>query len=380
MGCWLLIVLLLGLAAPVAGQVTATVQASGLAAILSGDLARAYKDAERAALREAVEQAVGTLVTGQTRVRSFSVIQDEILTRTEGYVERFSVLGRRRLDPRTCEVTIEAVVRLGALHRSLAALDLLVDVVGNPRLMCLGRERRAGQPPVEGGVAAALTRILGQASTRLTLVAPVTGGEQEAAFGDLSAAAALGARHGADVVVRAEAAVQPIPEAKVPFSDGVTLGQLGIHSRSAQVKLDALWSDSGEVFASLAVTERAAALTPEAAAEKAVRLGTERLAGQFVQRLAADWRERAYNGQWVRLVVLGDTASLGRFERELPVRTSSVEQLLPRSRTAGLAVFDARSRGSGFQVARELAAAGLADLAVEVEEVTMNTLKLRLGH
>jgi hypothetical protein len=211
-------------------------------------------------------------------------------------------------------------------------------------------------------------------------VAPVTGGEQEAAFGDLGAAAALGARHGADVVVRAEAAVQPIPEAKVPFSDGVTLGQLGIHSRSAQVKLDALWSDSGEVFASLAVTERAAALTPEAAAEKAVRLGTERLAGQFVQRLAADWRERAYNGQWVRLVVLGDTASLGRFERELPVRTSSVEQLLPRSRTAGLAVFDARSRGSGFQVARELAAAGLADLAVEVEEVTMNTLKLRLGH
>lgn len=379
MGYWLLILVLFGLAVPVAAQVTATVQASGLAAILGNDLARAYEDAERAALREAVEQAVGTLVTGQTRVRNFSVIQDDILTRTEGYVERFSVLGRRRLDPRTCEVTVEAVVRLGALHRSLAALDLLVDMVGNPRLICLGRERREGQAPVEGGVAAALNRVLGQASARLSLVAPVSGGEQEAAFGDLGAAAALGARHGADVVVRAEATVQPVPEARVPFSDGTTLHQLGIHSRSVQVKLDALWSDSGEVFASLAATERAAAMTPEAAAEKAVRLGTERLAGQLVRRLAADWRERAYNGQWVRLVVLGDPETLSRFERELPERVASVEQLLPRSRSAGLAVYDARSRGSGFQVARELAAGGLTGLAVEVEEVTVNTLKLRLG-
>jgi hypothetical protein len=359
-------------------QVTATVQAAGLAAV-HGDLAGAYTQAERAALREAVEQAVGTLVSGQTRVSHLAVVEDEILTRTAGFVERYQVVDRRRLDAHTVQVTVDAVVRLGALEQSLAALDLLVDAVGNPRLLCLGRLVTAGRPPAEGGVATALRRALSRASSRFTLVAPVASAASSAAWTDVGAAAALGRQQGAEVVIRAEAAVQAAPDAAVPFSGGVSLGTLGICSAQAQVQLDALWTDSGQAFASLSVTERAAAPTAAAAAEKATRLGTERAAGQLLQRLAEDWRERAYNGQWVRLVVDGPALEQDRFRSLAAQRLASLETLVPRSRSGDVAVYDARCRGTGFRLARDLAACDAGTLAIQVEEVTTNTLRLRLG-
>ncbi len=362
-----------------AAQVTAAVQAAGLAAVQSHDLAGAYAQAERNALREAVETAVGTLVSGQTRVSHLAVVEDEILTRTAGYVERYRVVDRRRLDARTVQVTLDAVVRLGALEQSLAALDLLVDAVGSPRLLCLGRLVTVGKPPADGGVATALRRALSRASNRFALVAPVSPAVASASWDDIATVAALGRRQGAEVVIRAEVAVQAAPDAPVPFSGGVSLGQLGICSAQAQVQLDALWTDSGQAFASLSLTEKAAAPTAAAAAEKAVRSGTERAAGQLVQRLAEDWRERVYNGQWVRLVVDGPAAQQDGFKALASGRLPSLESLVPRSRSGDVAVYDARCRGTGFRLARDLAACDAAGLAIQVEEVTTNTLRLRLG-
>lgn len=377
---WSVLVLLIGLAAVGQAEVTAVVQASGLAPIAAGDLGLAFEQAKRAALREAVEEAVGTLITAQTRVQNFAVIEEDILSRTEGYVRRFSVVDQRRLDADTYQVTLEAVVGLGSLHRSLEALDLLIDAAGNPQILCLGQERRGeGEEQVTGSaVVVALERALQQASPRFNLLGPVAAGEQEQAFADPGAAAALGLSRGADIVVKGEARVQAAPGIKVPFSGGITLAGIGIHASVAQVRVEALWTDTGEIFAALSGVERAAATSREAAAEKAVRLGIERLAAQLVERLADDWREKVYSGRLLRLEVQADPKELQRFEAEFPARVSGIEKLYPRSLSAGLGVYDARSHYSGFQVARELAAKGLGEIEVQLVQVTANRIELRI--
>ena len=49
-------------------------------------------DAVRDALRNAVEQAVGTLVDSQTLVKNLTLVSDEIYTKSQGFVRDFTVL------------------------------------------------------------------------------------------------------------------------------------------------------------------------------------------------------------------------------------------------------------------------------------------------
>ena len=108
-------------------EVTRSVRATGFGLIAAGDLAAARAQARQAALREAVEEAIGTLISSHTRVENFEVIEDRILTSTQGYVRRFEMVDHGPIDAHTYQVVIEAVVSLGALHQELDALALLTE-------------------------------------------------------------------------------------------------------------------------------------------------------------------------------------------------------------------------------------------------------------
>ena len=158
-----------------------------------------------------------------------------------------------------------------------------------------------------------------------------------------------------------------------------SLQEMGIHSVTVELRIEALWTDSGELFAALSGTERAAGTTLQTAAEKAIRTGMGKLSEKLLDELVEDWREKVYSGRLVRLVVQGSDAQLRSFEREFPLRVGGIEKLNPRSFVSGKGVYDIRVKGSGFEVARQLVARGLGDTTqVEILQVTANTLKLHL--
>jgi hypothetical protein len=61
-----------------------TQQATGEASIVGGDVKRAQRGAQDAALREAVEQVVGVRVSSQTLAANNQLITDKILNRHLG--------------------------------------------------------------------------------------------------------------------------------------------------------------------------------------------------------------------------------------------------------------------------------------------------------
>ena len=134
-----LIIFFLVLPGSLSAEVLTRVQASGLGFIAAGDQAGAFAQAKKAAMREAVEIGVGTLLSAETKVGNFAVIADQVLTRTEGYIRSYEILNQGAIDEETYEVEIEAVVELGNLHRRLDALDLLISHAGDPYILCLGR-------------------------------------------------------------------------------------------------------------------------------------------------------------------------------------------------------------------------------------------------
>ena len=374
MSLYAIAIALLGISyMPLQADVLSRVKASGLGYISTGDLAGAFAQAKKAAMREAVELGVGTLISAETRVDNFSVLEDYILSRTDGYIRSYEIIKHGLIDEETYQVDIEAVVELGNLHQRLDALELLITHAGNPYIMCVGRDAYTyGEEGTRDLSATLLRGYLLRKSARFNLSAPM-----RIEDGSLDQAASVGFQQGADIVVRVEALMGEVPDFTVPFS-GSSLKGLGLYSATAEIRIEALWTDSGEVFASLVHSERGADVNLASAGDKALRSGMEKISGKLISRLAENWREKMYSGRLVRLVVVGEFDRMGEFEIAFPFHVTGVEKIYRRSYNEGVAVFDIRCKETGFTIARDITAKGIEGIDLDIVQVSPNRIQLQI--
>ena len=108
------------------------VVAKGFGAILAGDEVKAKEDAINSALRNAVEQVVGTMVESSVLVENYMTVEDKIYTRTAGYVQKYDIISTTKQFDNAIEVTITAVVRVSDLKSDLEAIGVLLSRKGKP--------------------------------------------------------------------------------------------------------------------------------------------------------------------------------------------------------------------------------------------------------
>lgn len=140
---WLVLSLVCG-NLPAFSQPAQMVTAEGVGAVIGGDRAIARDQAIQDALRKAVEQAVGTLVSAETMVQNFQTLSDKIYTQSQGYIQNYQVVSETP-GPNVHQVTIQANVAMGNLEKDLQALGFLLGQVGRPRVMILVAEQQIGQ-------------------------------------------------------------------------------------------------------------------------------------------------------------------------------------------------------------------------------------------
>lgn len=114
----------------------AEVEAEGQAAVLNGNAASARNQALLNAQRNAVEQGVGLVLDAKTATENFQVIQDQVLTSSQGFVTSYLVLSEGLSPDRsTFTVRIKAQVSEDMLEDRLSALRILHQAMGNKRVM-----------------------------------------------------------------------------------------------------------------------------------------------------------------------------------------------------------------------------------------------------
>jgi hypothetical protein len=91
---------------------------------------KAIDDAKRAAL----EQAIGSTVESQTTVENFTVLKDQILSRTAGYLKNIKVIEEKKTGMGTYEVVIEADVETSAMIEDLDRFKKVLSWQKNPRI------------------------------------------------------------------------------------------------------------------------------------------------------------------------------------------------------------------------------------------------------
>ncbi|MBU1712309.1 MAG: LPP20 family lipoprotein [Proteobacteria bacterium] len=94
---------------------------------------KAIDEAKRAAL----EQAIGSTVESQTTVENFTVIKDQILSRTAGYLKNIKVIEEKKTGMGTYEVLIEADVETSAMIEDLDRFKKVLSWQKNPRISIL---------------------------------------------------------------------------------------------------------------------------------------------------------------------------------------------------------------------------------------------------
>ncbi len=114
------------------------VLAEGVAAVTStADIARDHAIDD--ALRKAVEQGVGTWIDSETQVSNFQLIEDNIYSRSRGYVASYRIIVAG-VEGDLYRVVLRAMVKTGDVENELAAIGLLLSEQGRPRVMVLVRD------------------------------------------------------------------------------------------------------------------------------------------------------------------------------------------------------------------------------------------------
>lgn len=367
------------------------VTVTGMAAVYDGDTTAAFAAAKKSALRQAVEEALGVLISARTRVANFAVIDDDILSVTKGYVRSYEVLSRGTKGNGVYEVAIEATVDLEDLYSQLDALDLLLEEAGKPRLICVGGEyvlSETGTARMQGGtLCGELVERLASIETDMfhiddlpTIEDELPGRGQDP--GDPLteiASAPLVSSELAEILIVATASLQANKGLSVPFSDR-GLDDFGIQSVVAELLARAQWSDTGETLASISSSGRGADTSFRIAATSAIAAAVPQLAEQLGKALVENLRTKLYDGRLIELELAYDNpAQLHTFESQMNERIAAVERLYPRARTQTEASYQARSTGTAFELSRELASKGVPATNVDIVRVTLNSITLRLS-
>ena len=107
------------------------VVAEGSAPIINNDILGAKKTAQEDALKNALGLVIGVYVSQESLVSKAMLIEDNITSKTEGYIEKYTVIKEQK-DGDFYKITVKALVRKEDLSAKIKALNLEPKKLGNP--------------------------------------------------------------------------------------------------------------------------------------------------------------------------------------------------------------------------------------------------------
>jgi len=120
-------------------QLEKEVISEGVSSVVNVDKGVARDRALSDALRNAIEQAVGSYISSQTIVENYQLLQDRIFSKAQGYIKEYIIISERE-ENNLYRVKIKAKVKEGILKDDLLAIKLLILEKGRPRVLILSNE------------------------------------------------------------------------------------------------------------------------------------------------------------------------------------------------------------------------------------------------
>jgi hypothetical protein len=350
-----------------------TLEATGYGATLN--------EATVNAKREALAQGIGQSLMSQTEVENFMVKRDYILTQTMGHVKSAQVLSQKQGPDGAWEVKVRAVVAKDGLSKDLAALMVLKESVGNPRIAMLIKETVLGNDDPTANKAEILLIDFFKGKT-FEVVDPSAALRYressdgiKAMGGDLEAAAKLGAALNAEVIIVGNVVAKESDVSNIP-----AMAKSGMKSASAVVSLKAVNVSTRQIMAAKSVDAPAAHINAHTAGNMAVEKSVKKLMegkGGFFDAIVESWRSSANDGAVFQLNISG-VASFAEVKAAKAALQSKVAKLDQRGFAKPELQLDATFLGSVEDLCEKLDGLPIESRKLSVESYQGNVIQLKL--
>ena len=360
------------------------VVAKGFGAIIAGDEVKAKEDAINSALRNAVEQVVGTMVESNVLVENYMTVEDKIYTRTAGYVQKYDIVSSIKQLDNAIEVTIKAVVKISDLRSDLEAIGVLLERKGKPRTMVLIDERNIAEHYYQFGMDlnTSETTIMNElmnfgfpfvdpTQTKVNIANDVI---SSALGGNTGAAAAIAARLGAEIIITGKAI------SKVASGGPAVVRNAGFKSCQATINLRVIRADDAKIIAVASASDRAAHIDEITGGTQALQKAAKTAAIELKDKIINAWQEDVYSSAQVQLVVtnIASFSQLNTLKNNLPYYVRGIQSVNQRSFADGNALFDIDIKGTAEQMASELDAKEMEGLKLQVVGLTQNKVSVKI--
>lgn len=362
-----------------------TVEAVGVAAISGGNTALARDAAIDDALRKAVEQAVGTLVSAETLVESFEVLKDSVYTRSEGYVKDYAVL-EESMGLDLYRVKVRARVAFGKISDDIDALGLLMRRAERPRVLFMIAEKSIGKKLYSfwwTGRSEFMGEVIDSSVAETAMkeifldkgfhVVDVSGSREvieirdQFRVADLTreATTSIGRDLNAEVVIYGKATV----------TEGPITPESSVGVYMADISVQAVRVDDGVVLASSTGHGTARHISGVTGSTIALERAGSELADKLINQITVKWSGPKI--VTVKLSGIRDQSDISAFKDILRTRVRGVEAVYQRRFSGGVAVLEVESKTSAQEIADGLA--GLRGVPARVTGTTANSIDVVYG-
>ncbi len=360
--------------------------AEGVAVIVDNNTALARDQAVKDALRMVVEQAVGTIVSSETVVQNYEVLQDRIYSKTQGYIRNYNIINENPAG-NLYRVTIQATVANGDLKNDLMALGLLIARKNMPRVIIMVAEQNVDMDDytywwhvVAGHADLTITENtlmeklaekgfnIVDHSVKAKSLQISNAYKIESLTND--AIKTIGNLYDAEVVIYGKA---------LSKLAGSVMGS-SMKSAQADVSLRAVNTDNGQVIASS--TNHAAAVHPSEvnAGTEALKQAAEGIAEKLITQIINRWSQDVSGGAMIQVVISGIKSynHLVKFKEMVQKKIRGVAGLYQRDFSSGVATLDINISTTAQNLADELVVIDYGGFAIDITGITQNSINLKM--
>lgn len=309
------------------------------------------------ALRAAVEQAAGTLISSETAMKNQQILTDIIYTRSEGYVRDYQII-RSDVSQALTTVVIRAKVDTEANSPLMTRLQQhkLIDIgLGDPRLAVLIYDP-SGRSSAENGAGNAIIAKLAAAGLQNIVDTPWS--SQTGLPSGYGAALDFARNHNIVYLILGQARIE----------HAGSWG--GFRNVQAALQLRVIRADSGEIVAAATFQDGGADLTETAAAVKALAAAGDQ-AGEFAAQALLSYSQQTRKKSTLVVAGIASYEDLVSLEKQIAA-IRGVNGVTVRSFHNDTAILSVYSATNAASLARQLAADPA--IAFTIREIRQDTV------
>lgn len=349
---------------------TETIIVSGESPIYDGKVEPARQRALEDSFRNAVRKILGTMVTAESYTQNAISIDDSIVTKAKGYIKTYDILGEQK-DKESILLKVKVILSIEPIKDDLTAMKILIDAMGNPRIVQLIDED--GQETISHSYAVEqITKIF--TKNGFNCVDPFS-------TGNITEKEILNAFEKGDFIGldsdKLKADILMLGKGRVENITNIEIS--GLIGCIVNLDIKVIRIETGKIVTEQSTRINGVGANRESAYKNAFSKAGEDISDLLIDEIIKAWGSSLLNGRDISLEVsVDDYTKLKDFKKRVS-HLFGVKQISQKYFKDGKALFLLKFTGSAQTLAEIISTTYFMDIKVAIAELSNDVVKVKIN-